>query len=192
MPQNHELSGRAGGYCIDIYVIEFIMKKIFSFLLVGASALSIMACSGNADKKAATTDEAVTEKSDADPAVFNADAVPIGVVDLSDDTALRPDIKTNHVMAIDFNATWCGPCQRFKPAFEAAAEKYAGEVEFVSVDVDNNPETAKAFGVGGIPHIVILVPGKDPVNYVGTGDLLPQEKFFGILYSALAEPVKEM
>lgn len=155
------------------------MKKLFASLLVAAALFS---CSSN--KSAETQDSAEPAATTAaeDQSLFSPDKVAIGVVELDDDNALRPDIKTNHLMIIDFSATWCGPCQQFKPAFEAAAEKYSGQVEFVSVDVDKNPETAKAFGVQGIPHVTFIVPGESEVKtYIGTGDLLPETKFFELI-----------
>lgn len=159
------------------------MKIFLSTLMIAALATGIVACSGKTEK----ADENNAEQSETTPAKFSPNSVTIGVVDLDDDNILRPGIETNHVIAIDFNATWCGPCQQFKPAFDAAAEKYAGEIEFISVDVDKNPETATAFEVTSIPHVVIIKPGTEPKdyqNYIGTGDLLPQEKFFEMLDKA--------
>lgn len=170
------------------------MKKIFSTLMIAAVAAGFIACSSKSENKAdSNADEntrkevPVTNVSDSNPSVIDPNAVAIGVVDLNDDSVLRPDVKAAYPIVIDFNATWCGPCQQFKPAFEAAAEKYAGKVQFISVDTDNNPETAQAFGVTGIPHVVILAPGKPAKDIVGTNDLLPQEKFFNLIDSVLPE-----
>jgi thioredoxin 1 len=41
------------------------------------------------------------------------------------------------LVAVDFTATWCGPCQRIGPKFAAFAEVYK-DVVFVKVDVDEN------------------------------------------------------
>lgn len=154
------------------------MRKFLSVIFLAGL---MCACGGNKSADNAQADDAVAGAED-NIELFNADKVDIGVVDLNDDEALRPDIKTNHLIVVDFNAVWCGPCQQFKPAFEAAAEKFAGQVEFVSVDVDNNPNTAKAFGVQGIPHVAFIIPGQEEVkNYVGTGELLPDSVFFNLI-----------
>lgn len=154
------------------------MKKIIYAIFIAG----IMCACGSGKSADNNADGAEVVDSQDNIGLFNADKVDIGVVDLDDDDALRPDIKTNHLIVVDFNATWCGPCQQFKPAFEAAAEKFAGQVEFVSVDVDNNPNTAKAFGVQGIPHVSFIIPGQTEVkSYIGTGELLPDSVFFNLI-----------
>lgn len=55
---------------------------------------------------------------------------------------------------IDFNATWCGPCQNFAPVFHKVAEEFAGKANFYSVDTDVNPDLAELYNVQSIPMIV--------------------------------------
>lgn len=80
-------------------------------------------------------------------------------------TAITPD-KTLPTV-IDFNATWCGPCQRFAPIFEETANEYRGKAIFISVDVDNSPELARLFEVSAIPQVTILLPDGSVKSNVG-------------------------
>lgn len=92
---------------------------------------------------------------------------------LADDNTFRPDKKVNRLTILDFNATWCGPCKLFGPAFEQVAEMYGNQADFYSVDTDENPETTQAFGIKSIPCVVFIKPDGTITKYVGTDDLLP-------------------
>ena len=49
------------------------------------------------------------------------------------------------LVVVDFTATWCGPCQRIKPQFEAMSTEIT-DVVFIKVDVDaNSVNTATIF-----------------------------------------------
>jgi len=54
------------------------------------------------------------------------------------------------LVAVDFTATWCGPCRSIGPRFAAMAGEFP-LVEFVKVDVDANQETAAACGIQSMP-----------------------------------------
>lgn len=59
---------------------------------------------------------------------------------------------------IEFYADWCSSCQSMAVDNLALQKQYAGKINFVMLNVDNNkwlPEVER-FGVDGIPHFVFL------------------------------------
>ena len=68
---------------------------------------------------------------------------------------------------VDFWATWCGPCRMIAPVIEALGEKYAGKANICKVDVDEQPELARRFGVMSIPTIIVFQDGQQLGKLVG-------------------------
>ena len=66
------------------------------------------------------------------------------------DAVLTEAAKAGQTVVVDFTATWCGPCQKIAPTFEALAKEFP-HVVFVKVDVDENSETAEACNVSAMP-----------------------------------------
>ena len=79
---------------------------------------------------------------------------------------------------VDFWAAWCGPCRLVAPEIEKLAEKYAGSVDVVKVDVDANPETAMKYGIMSIPTVAYFKPGEPPRAAVGFRPLEALEQAF--------------
>ena len=85
--------------------------------------------------------------------------------------------KTEHKQAtaaedaptvIDFYADWCGPCQQFRPIFHAAEKKFAGRVNFETVNIDEQKDLAEQYGITSIPTIVFLYgDGEEATRFVG-------------------------
>ena len=79
---------------------------------------------------------------------------------------------------VDFGATWCGPCKMLAPTVEELAQKYDGRVLVAKVDVDEEPELARRFGVLSIPTVVFLKNGQEFDRKVG---FMPEQAFAQVL-----------
>lgn len=56
----------------------------------------------------------------------------------------------NTLIIVDFSATWCGPCKKIAPRFEAISNQFPN-VKFVHVDVDKLRDHADVQSVSGVP-----------------------------------------
>lgn len=86
------------------------------------------------------------------------------------------------VMLVDFWATWCGPCKMIAPVIEQLAQQYEGKVIVGKVDVDQEPELAREYGVMSIPNVVVFKDGKEVDRKVG---VMPANAYIQALDAAL-------
>lgn len=82
------------------------------------------------------------------------------------DATFAEETKDGLVL-IDFWATWCGPCRMQGPVIDQLDEEMGDKVTFTKVDVDENPETARAFGIMSIPTLLIKKDGEVVDKVVG-------------------------
>ena len=64
-----------------------------------------------------------------------------------------PTIEGNDIVFVDFWASWCQPCVRFAPTFEAASEKH-DDVVFAKVDTEAQQQLAAEANITSIPTLM--------------------------------------
>jgi thioredoxin 1 len=89
-------------------------------------------------------------------------------------------IQNEKPVIVDFWAAWCGPCRLVAPEIDKLAEKYAGSIEVMKLDVDANPHTAMHYGVMSIPTVACFAPGEPPTAAVGFRPAEQLESAFGL------------
>ncbi len=171
------------------------MKKLAYIFAAAAIVFALPACSGSAqkgDSNATETEKQFEEDIDdgADPQTrtladkaTEAKTTPDNLIELKGDDLSQFTPEKGQVLAIDFGATWCGPCQKFHPTFDEAAAKYPA-VKFVYVDVDENEKAAEKYNVEAVPTIIVIDKNGKETRYTGIDELLPSDKFFTIIENA--------
>jgi len=70
------------------------------------------------------------------------------------------EVKASPVpVLLDFFATWCGPCRMVAPVLEEIAAENPG-IRVCKVDVDEQPELAREFGIMTVPTLVVMKNGE--------------------------------
>jgi len=72
-----------------------------------------------------------------------------------------------------FSASWCSPCQSFKPVFQKVSADFPNH-EFEVIDVTNNAEPLISLGVRSIPTMAVYGPD-DTLKTTRSGTLSDPE-----------------
>ena len=83
---------------------------------------------------------------------------------------------------VDFYADWCGPCKMVAPFLDELATDMAGKVTVAKVNIDENPQTPRKYGVRGIPTMILFKGGQVAATKIGA---LPKSKLYEWVESAL-------
>ena len=68
---------------------------------------------------------------------------------------------------VDFFATWCGPCKMLAPILAELAEENEGKLKVGKINVDDEGELAREFGIMSIPTLIVFKGGKETAKSVG-------------------------
>ena len=69
-------------------------------------------------------------------------------------------LKATKPVLVDFWAPWCGPCVRMSPILDELAASMKDRIVVAKLNVDDNPKTAKNYGIRGIPTFMIFKNGQ--------------------------------
>jgi len=80
--------------------------------------------------------------------------------------------KSDQKVLIDFYADWCGPCKMMMPVIEELSDEM-DHIKFVRINVDQNEEISRSFGVMSIPTFVVMEKGNVLNKMIG---MTPKEE----------------
>ena len=86
---------------------------------------------------------------------------------VTDDTFAAEVLQSEQAVLVDYWAEWCGPCKMIAPILDDIAKEYAGRLKVAKLNIDDNQNTPAAYGVRGIPTLMLFKNGAIEATKVG-------------------------
>ena len=85
-----------------------------------------------------------------------------------DDASFQQEVlSSEQPVLVDFWADWCVPCHMVSPVVEEIAREKTGALKVAKMNVDDNPETPRKYGVMSIPTLIVFKGGEEQARVVG-------------------------
>jgi thioredoxin 1 len=81
---------------------------------------------------------------------------------------------------VDFWAEWCGPCHAVSPVLERIVAEREGELKLVKVNIDEEQELARRYGIMSIPAMILFKDGEPSAAAVGAQPKGALERALGL------------
>ena len=75
-------------------------------------------------------------------------------------------IRQGRPLLTCFHAEWCGDCHYLKPSYPELEGQFSERMEFLSVNIDDLPDIARAHEVSGIPSFILFSSGRETFRLV--------------------------
>lgn len=80
-------------------------------------------------------------------------------------------------------APWCRECKAMQPAVDAVADQFAGRVDLVMINAEDDLDTVRSLGVKSTPTVIGYRDGREMFRYTGRRSRSELER----LFSSVAE-----
>ena len=94
---------------------------------------------------------------------------------VTDASIVSDVLQSDKPVLVDFWAEWCAPCRKVSPLLEEIAGEMGDKVRIVKLNIDENPETARAYRVMSVPTLTVFQGGQPVQSVAGArpkGDLV--------------------
>jgi thioredoxin 1 len=102
--------------------------------------------------------------------------------DVTDANFQSEVLDSDQPVLVDFWAPWCGPCRVVHPILEEILAERSNELRIVSLNVDENQQTAVRYEVLSIPTLILFRDGAEAKRVIGA---LPKKRLEAELEPAL-------
>jgi thioredoxin 1 len=68
---------------------------------------------------------------------------------------------------VDFWAEWCVPCHMVSPVVEEIGQEKGGNLKVAKLNVDDNPDATRTYGVMSIPSLILFKSGVEVARVTG-------------------------
>jgi thioredoxin len=76
-------------------------------------------------------------------------------------------LNSEVAVLVDFWAEWCVPCHMVSPVVEEIGRDKGETMQVAKLNIDENPEVTRRFGVMSIPTLLLFKSGVEATRVVG-------------------------